>query len=170
MKTNQDYKEAFMASKRIIQYTAASAAAGLAALLALRAKKDKDFRRSMDQNDITQDHYVCLNRKSVAYEGGILKDMKLAAQFGSLNADLSAMAVPGRVVEMDVAIDHGAMELILPPELNVALITHCRFGKIDDRTASSQQPPLLIINARIVCGKLTLTHPDSQKDSHDQQS
>lgn len=158
-----------MASKPIARYAAVSFAAGLAALLAFRAKKDKEFRRSMDRNDITQDHCVCLDRKSVTYEGGTLKDMKLAAQFGTLDADLSAMTFSGRVVEMDVAIDHGAMHLVLPPELNVALITHGRFAKVDDRTGSRQQPPLLIINARIVCGSLTLTHPDSAKGRHDQQ-
>ncbi len=140
---------------------------GFATLSAFHAasvyKHGKDFEKELDSSDDSLDDMILFGGKTKNYKGQTMKDLKLGVFYGAMDVDLSEVITDKKDYRMDLTIDNGGLNVIIPDNFKLNLVDHCRFGGISDDTICKRTKDCVSLSVRadVKFGALNFENPES---------
>ncbi|MEG0811531.1 MAG: hypothetical protein RSG58_05385 [Eubacterium sp.] len=143
-----------MKAKTILLGSAIIIATATTAFCGYIAKRAAQFENSLDQTDGSLDECaICSGRNKIINDVN-MRDMKLGAFCGSINADLSNIKTDRKQYDLDIEVQSGFIGVTIPEIFQVDFTNHNCYGAVIDRTIhlNDADKILLSVNAKVNCG------------------
>lgn len=157
VKLNKKDKEGCpMKIKNILLGTTAVFVTGMAIYHACVMKKAKDFDASLNKNPESMDETILYGAKKKDYKDQPMQDVKIGAFFGGMQLDFSSVLTETDHYQMDIMIQNGGLNIIVPDHFKLKINDTCHFGGIADNTVccDPENSVDLTVFANITCGGL----------------
>lgn len=138
--------------------------AGLSAFHAACVYKHaKEFEKELDTNEGSLDEMVLFGGKMKNYRDQKMRDLKLGVFYGGMEVDLSDVTTNEKDYRMDLTVDNGGLNVIIPDNFKLSLVDNCSFGGISDNTVCQKPKDCisLSVRAKVKFGALNFENPET---------
>ncbi len=124
-------------------------------------KEGKDFEKDLDPSEDSLDDMVLFSGKRKDYKDQAMKDLKLGVFYGAMEADLSQVVANEKDYRMDLTVNNGGLNVIVPDHFKLNLVDRCHAGGIADHTVcpSGKDSVSLSVRAEVKYGALNFENP-----------
>ena len=138
-----------MKIKKFIIGGLALSIAGLSAFHAACVyKRSKEFEKTLDTSEGSLDDMVLFGGKRKNYKDQTMRDLKLGAFYGGMDIDLSEVIADEKDYRMDLTVEKGGLNVIIPDNFKLNLVDRCTFGGISDNTVCKKTKDCVSLSVR----------------------
>ncbi|AFA49197.1 hypothetical protein [Acetobacterium woodii] len=129
---------------------------GMALYHATVIKKAKNFDASLNKDPDSLDETILYGGKMKDYKDQPMQDVKIGAFFGGMQLDFSDIITEKDHYQMDITIQNGGLNIIVPDRFKLKIDDTCKIGGIADNTVccDPDNSVTLAVFADITCGGL----------------